>query len=112
MKILSREERCQEMVNGTGPWGTFHQHQCEKRFTVIRDSKRYCKVHDPEYIKAKSDVATRKWEEENTRRRASHNLTINAGMLLQAYKDALEASHNPIVEKILMEAIAKVEKTK
>ena len=109
MKILPKEEQCQAMVSGTGSWGAFHQHQCEKRFTIIRDGKRYCKIHDPEYIKAKSSANTKKWEEEDARQRARHNLTINANMLLQVCKDALEASHDPVVENILIEAIAKVE---
>jgi hypothetical protein len=52
-KVVSPEERCQILVLGTGPWGVFHRHQCENRAVVVSDGKRYCKIHDPEYIKAK-----------------------------------------------------------
>ena len=66
MKI---EERCQRIVSGEGQWGAFHQHRCEKKFTVVRDGKRYCKIHDPEYIKAKQTVSTKKFDEKLTRAR-------------------------------------------
>ncbi len=40
---------------------------------------------------------------------ANAQLIASAPRMYKALEDALEASHNPVVEKILMEALAKVE---
>ena len=81
----------------------FH-HQCNRKRGYGKDGL-YCKIHDPEYIKEKDEARNEKYNKELAMRRiqySGHNL-------LQACKDALEASHNPIVEKILMDAINKAE---
>ena len=42
-------ERCQRTIfEGRGV-----NYQCTKKPTIERDGKLYCKIHDPEYIKAK-----------------------------------------------------------
>ena len=104
-KLIPTEERCQVRVSGEGRWGTFHQHQCEKKAIVVKDGKRYCTIHSPDYTKAK---AIKKTVEFN-KMMDKCMLEIRAPMLLKACKDALEVCHDPKVEKILMEAIAKVE---
>ena len=103
--MIPTEERCQARVSGTGSWGAFHQHQCEKRAVVTREGKRYCKIHDPEYIKQKDDTSRKQYEQALAKRR----LEWQAPMLLSACKEALEASHNPMVERILSKAINKAE---
>ena len=104
-KILDKQERCEETVSPPGMWGAFQQHQCYNKFIVMRNGKRYCKIHDPEYVKQKDDEQTKKfhakWELEKIR--------LSGPMLLRACKEALEISHNPKVEKILMDAIRKAE---
>ena len=105
MKILPKEERCQEMVCGSGSWGAFHQHQCGKKAVVTQEGKRYCKIHDPEYVAKKSQERNKKYDEELKIRRIER-----AGpMLLQACKNALEASHDPMAKKILSDVIKRVE---
>ncbi len=103
---LAKEERCQVMVSPPDMWGAFHQHQCYNRAVVTCDGKRYCKIHSPEYIKAKGEAQNAKFKRETSMRR----IQFSGHMLLAACKEALEASHNPIVEKILMEAISKAER--
>lgn len=48
---MVENELCQVRVSGEGQWGSFQQYQCSKKAVVTRDGKRYCKIHDPEYIK-------------------------------------------------------------
>ena len=50
-------ERCSERVS-TDSW---HYSQCSRKAVVERDGKPYCKIHDPEYIKAKSEEHARKY---------------------------------------------------
>ena len=105
MRLLDKSERCQEMVSPPGMWGAFQQHQCEKRAVAVLDGKRYCKIHHPEYIKKKQEAQTEKYNKELAMRR----IQFSGHSLLRACKEALEASHNPVVEKILMDAINKAE---
>ena len=93
------------MVAPPDMWGAFHQHQCQKRAIVTCGGKRYCKIHSPEYIKAKRKAQDAKFAKETAVRRiqySGHNLLV-------ACKKALEASHNPVVEKILRDAITNTE---
>ena len=55
MAEFTKGERCSARVYPTDRWGAFHPYQCNKKSVVVRDGKLYCKVHDPEYIKAKQD---------------------------------------------------------
>ncbi len=99
------ETRCSAQVSGEGQWGAFHPHQCHKKAVVMRDGKPYCKVHDPEYREQKSAKATTKWEAKMKK----HRLEVMAPVLLDACQRAYEATHDPIVEQILLEAINKAE---
>jgi len=56
------------------------------------------------YIEANDDVVAHEIET-----LANAQLIASAPRMYKALEDALEASHNPVVEKILMEALAKVE---
>ena len=104
-KVLPTEVRCQESASGEGQWGAFHRHQCYKRYTVIRDGTRYCKVHDPENVKARDQARQWKWKEEQKSRR----IQVSGHMLLKACKDALAVNDNPAIAMILKEAINKAE---
>ncbi len=103
---MTDEDQCSTMVSGSGSWGSFHQHHCHKQATIQRDGKWYCKIHDPEYIKEKNKVSTAKHNEQWRKRR----IELSGHRLLRACKEALEASHNPTVEKILTEAINEAER--
>ena len=105
MKLYDKSERCQTMVSPPGMWGASQQHQCEKKAIVVIDEKRYCKIHSPEYVKKMREKQTEKFNKEKKK----YMLCYSAPLLLKACKDALDASHNPVVEKILTEAINKVE---
>lgn len=59
---MDKDTRCSVMVSGEGTWGAFHQHQCHKKAVVERNGKPYCKIHDPEYMKAKSERINREYE--------------------------------------------------
>ena len=50
------EQRCIAKVYPKDQWGSYHPYQCSKKGTVERDGKWYCKVHDPEYRKAKIEA--------------------------------------------------------
>lgn len=59
--------RCQKMVNGSGSWGSFHQHQCDR----VAVEGEFCKVHGETAQKArdlKGEIAYRE------RRRSARNL--------------------------------------
>jgi phage tail tube protein FII len=56
------------------------------------------------YIEANDDVVAHEIET-----LANAQLIASAPRMHKALEDTLEASHNPVVEKILMEALAKVE---
>ncbi len=49
------KKQCSVMVVPNDQWGAFHQSQCLNRAVVERDSKSYCRIHDPEYIKQKDE---------------------------------------------------------
>ena len=44
------KKQCSVKVLDAGGW---HSFPCSKPITIERDGKPYCKIHDPEYIKAK-----------------------------------------------------------
>ena len=67
-------DQCSKMVSDSGPWGAFHQHRCNKKAVVEIESKPYCKIHDPEYIEAKSQGRTRKYKENSC-----HNCGVHRG---------------------------------
>jgi hypothetical protein len=79
-----KHTQCSAQVNGQGNWGSFHQHQCSRKATIERDGVWYCRVHDPEYIKRKNEIATEKFHEEQKRKRIEYA----APELLEACKEA------------------------
>ena len=56
--------RCTETVHDKY---SFRGRQCSKPAAVERDGRMYCKVHDPEAIKARRDASYAKWKAENAR---------------------------------------------
>ncbi len=61
-KELNPEE-CQEWVKDD--YRSVFFHQCSKKPVVVRNDKKYCKIHDPEYIKAKNDKKYADWKAKN-----------------------------------------------
>ncbi len=39
-----------------------NRHQCSKKAVVVREGKPYCRVHDPDYIKAKYNKKFVDWD--------------------------------------------------
>ena len=103
--MVVNKKQCSERVAPPGMWGSFQQHQCEKKTVVTCDGRRYCKVHSPEYIRVQDEARQKRFDHETAVRRIQYS----GHMLLAACKEALEASHNPKIEKILMDAISKAE---
>ena len=46
--------------------------QCPRKAIVERDGEWYCKIHDPEYIKAKDEERTRKYKANSCRQCGFH----------------------------------------
>jgi hypothetical protein len=46
------DNRCSATVSDSQGW---HRYQCNNEAKVERDGKSYCRIHDPEYIKAKRE---------------------------------------------------------
>lgn len=61
-KAITEKRQCSAQVLPEGQWGAFHPYQCSKNATVQRDGKWYCKIHDPEYRKAKAANRTTEWK--------------------------------------------------
>lgn len=55
-----KDKQCCEKVWGAGVW---HTHQCKRKAVIEKDGKLYCKIHDPEYIKAKDKKKEAEYEE-------------------------------------------------
>jgi hypothetical protein len=53
------EGQCDRRIYGNRGY----RHQCEKKSVVTRNGVGYCKVHDPEYIKVKSEAREKVWNE-------------------------------------------------
>ena len=51
--MTENKKQCSVRVQSNDRWGLFHPYPCSKTAIVERDGKWYCKIHDPEYIKAK-----------------------------------------------------------
>ena len=62
---------CQTTIYGDSDiWG----HQCRYTPTVTREGKVYCKIHDPEYIKAKRKAWDEKFNKEWLEKQARSDL--------------------------------------
>ena len=75
-------QMCQETI-----FSDYYNHQCLRKPTVTRDDKPYCKVHDPEYIKAKKEAwgakfnkkwaeKKKRWQLEEARDKVTEGLTL------------------------------------
>lgn len=55
-------------------WGDtgFYHYPCSKKAVVKRDDKLYCKIHDPEYIKAKEKKHEEKYNSERCKKCKYH----------------------------------------
>ena len=56
-----KNERCSAQVS----LDSWHYGQCSRKATVMRDGKYYCRIHDPEYIKAKDEEREAKYRAES-----------------------------------------------
>ena len=59
--------RCSGQAYDSSGFGRLYR--CTKRAVVERNGKPYCKIHDPEYIKAKTKEKDAKWDREWTERK-------------------------------------------
>ena len=104
MKIIPVEERCQERVSSGDRFGIFHPYQCEKKAVVVRVGKRYCKIHDPEYIKAKRKARNEKLDKECAERTAQYELSdarkkATEGLSLEELKQVTPDMIRQIIRK-------------
>lgn len=55
---------CCERVRDAGSrWPSYHG--CERKSSVVRDGKPYCKIHDPVAKKEKQDAKWKQWQSKN-----------------------------------------------
>ncbi len=89
-------EGCQTWIHTDG----FYGHQCQRQPVVTRDGKPYCKIHDPEYIKAKEAAwgsnfdkeyaeDQKRWALKAARHQATEGLTLQE--LQQVTPDKIRA---------------------
>ena len=61
--MITKGEQCSKQIPNDSRG--FHYHSCSKKAVVERDGKLYCRIHDPEYIRAKQEKANVKWQKES-----------------------------------------------
>ncbi|MDP2729631.1 MAG: hypothetical protein Q8O55_04035 [Dehalococcoidales bacterium] len=71
------KQKCEHKI--WGKWGS--PYQCRKNAVVQRDGKWHCKIHDPEYIRAKQEERQVNFDKERAE-------SMARGDLDQARKDA------------------------
>lgn len=76
--MAKHEHQCCARVYGAGQWGAFHPHQCPRSGTIERAGKWYCKQHDPEAVKARSEERSARWERESSVKREIERTQENA----------------------------------
>lgn len=57
--MIPLKERCKQEVSGTGTWGVFHRHQCNRR--AVKDG--YCKQHHPDSVKKRQEESEERYHE-------------------------------------------------
>ena len=62
---------CVKLISDRDGWNS--RHQCPRKATVQRDGKGYCRQHDPEAVKARSDESMAKWNAKWERDKHEHN---------------------------------------
>ncbi len=74
MKKLKNKERCSVEVY-VGVW---HSKPCSKSAVIERDGKLYCKIHDPEYIKKKDEIARENYHKKDCKKKGcGFNFTVD-----------------------------------
>lgn len=78
------KKHCSEKVFGTGTWGSFHPYACSKPYFVTRTVKSYngssqeekdfCKIHDPERVKAKNEEHQKEYDAKWSRESLKNNI--------------------------------------
>ncbi len=69
MNKIKETPQCCEMVYNRDIW---HHHQCSKKSVVERNGKFYCKIHDPEHIKAKEKKREERYNLESCKKCGHH----------------------------------------
>jgi len=60
----------------TRVWGGWNHHRCQKKAVVVRNDTPYCRIHDPEYIKARRLEKQTKFDKEQEERAESRRLSV------------------------------------
>ena len=66
--MVVNKKECEARVCSDG----WHYYQCSKKAVIMRGDKAYCKIHDPEYIKAKREKSQAKYEAGNCKHCGFH----------------------------------------
>lgn len=64
-----KEGYCEKRVWDSTGW---HTYQCQKKSVVERDGHHFCKIHDPEYVKAKEEKKDEKYKKESCKKCRHH----------------------------------------
>ena len=72
----TKGERCSAEVYARFGFGHFSR--CQKKAVIERNGKPYCKIHDPEYIKAKMAEKKAEWDAEWEKKGAYQKLQNTA----------------------------------
>ncbi len=98
----NQEKKCSAKVSSEGgKWGYLHKSSCKRPYFVTRDvheneynnqspivPKYFCKIHDPEYRKAKSDERQAKWDQkmeyQNTKQKIVNQRKVICDWLLES----------------------------
>ena len=72
----TKGEQCSTQVYDGSGFGHFYP--CKNKVVVERDYNHYCKIHDPEYVKAKQKAKQGKWNKEWAEKKAHWELQNTA----------------------------------
>ncbi len=72
------EQRCSKSICTYGSW---HGRQCTKTAIVQHNGVWFCRVHDPDYVKAKMDKKQIAWRKEWDRKMANSSWELAAHSL-------------------------------
>ena len=111
-------EQCSERVSPNDKWGAFHSHPCSIKAVVERDGKPYCKIHDPEYVKAKREISQQKYEKEMNYRMAEriaggacHKINpdnpLSVAQSIEDMYEALKEVYNGDLDQCILTVIRK-----
>lgn len=66
---MKEADKCSEKVWDSTSW---HSYPCSKKPIVEREGKMWCKIHDPEYKKAKEKTQDEKYKKDSCRKCEYH----------------------------------------